>query len=145
MRQPKSEHDLRGQIDDVVDIRDIRLPWPMASRTTLPDGLVVGLFAGIGGLEAGFQKQGYHPAMLCEADPAARSVLAKRFPDVLITEDIRTLDALPASNIVTAGFPCQDLSQVGRCRGVRGPNSGLVDTLLDLLRLRGRPPKMVDS
>ncbi len=99
---------------------------------------VAGLFAGIGGLERGFHEQGHRSVLLCDADDRARAVLANRFPKVRISDDVRALGMLPKCDVLTAGFPCQDLSQVGRRRGISGPNSGLIDVVLDLLR-KARP------
>ncbi len=104
------------------------LPAPSASQL-----VVAGLFAGIGGLEQGFQDHGHHCVLLCEADARAREVLALRFPKVRLSEDVRDLKVLPKCDVLTAGFPCQDLSQVGRRQGISGPNSGLIDVVLDLL------------
>lgn len=99
---------------------------------------VTGLFAGIGGLERGFHQHGHRSVLLCDADDRARAVLANRFPKVRISDDVRALSELPECDVLTAGFPCQDLSQVGRRQGISGPNSGLIDFVLDLLR-KARP------
>jgi DNA (cytosine-5)-methyltransferase 1 len=99
---------------------------------------VTGLFAGIRGLEEGFRQAGHSSAMLCEADPFARHVLSRHFPDAEITTDVTKLDALPSCDVLTAGFPCQDLSQVGRRAGIAGPNSGLIESVFDLLRQQRR-------
>jgi DNA (cytosine-5)-methyltransferase 1 len=104
---------------------------------------VVGLFAGVGGLERGFELAGHQSRMLCEFDPAARHVLKRHFADAEITEDVRTLNGLPDCDVLTAGFPCQDLSQVGRRKGIAGPNSGLVGSLLTLLKSKSKAPKWV--
>lgn len=104
---------------------------------------VVGLFAGVGGLERGFEQAGHHSKMLCEFDPAARHVLKRHFAKAKITEDVRALKELPDCDVLTAGFPCQDLSQVGRRKGITGPNSGLVGSLLALLRAKTKAPKWV--
>jgi DNA (cytosine-5)-methyltransferase 1 len=94
---------------------------------------VVGLFAGIGGIELGLHEVGYSTELLCEIDEAAGRVLAERFPNVELVRDVRELDHLPAAEIVAAGFPCQDLSQAGRTAGIRGQNSGLVDEVFRLV------------
>lgn len=94
---------------------------------------VAGLFAGVGGLEQGFHDEGHQSVLLCDADQRAREVLALRFPRAALSDDVRALKALPECDVLTAGFPCQDLSQVGRRRGISGPNSGLIDVVLDLL------------
>lgn len=96
---------------------------------------VVGLFAGIGGLELGLERAGHRTTLLCEIDEAAKAVLAKRFPGVPLVEDVRSLQRLPqGTTLVAAGFPCQDLSQAGKTNGINGRNSGLVDQVFRLLR-----------
>jgi DNA (cytosine-5)-methyltransferase 1 len=95
---------------------------------------VAGLFAGIGGLELGFHKVGARTELLCEIWEPARTVLKERFPGVDLRSDIRDLDVLPPTDVVTAGFPCTDLSQAGRTAGIHGRESGLVKYLFKLLR-----------
>jgi site-specific DNA-cytosine methylase len=73
---------------------------------------VVGLFAGIGGFELGFQRSGHEATMLCEVWEPAQNVLRTRFPDVPLEPDVRELRSLPASDVVAAGFPCTDLSHL---------------------------------
>src|SRR5689334_7652711 len=87
---------------------------------------VAGLFAGVGGIERGLERSGGHPELLCERWGPARSVLAAHWPGVPLHDDVRTLTALPDVDVVTAGFPCQDLSQAGRTAGISGERSGLV-------------------
>ena len=108
-----------------------------------PKLLVAGIFAGVGGFEEGFRQAGHASTMLCEFDPAARHVLARRFENTEITEDVRALTRLPDCAVLTAGFPCQDLSQVGRRRGIAGPNSGLIESVFKLLKESSRGPQWV--
>jgi len=108
--------------------------------TTATTGSVVGLFAGIGGIEQGLAQSGHHTELLCEVDPGALAVLADKMPDARRHDDIRTLRSLPKVDIVAGGFPCQDLSQAGRTAGIAGERSGLVDHALRLVRRqRGGP------
>jgi DNA (cytosine-5)-methyltransferase 1 len=105
---------------------------------------IAGIFAGIGGLEKGFRDRGHESLLLCESDERARQVLASKFPGVHLAEDVRELRTLPNCDVLTAGFPCQDLSQVGRRQGITGPNSGLIDVVLSLLeRARSGPTWVV--
>lgn len=104
---------------------------------------VTGLFAGIGGLEEGFRQASHESAMLCEVDPTARRVLGKHFPDAELTDDVNTLKGLPQCDVLTAGFPCQDLSQVGRRQGITGPNSGLIGKVFELLARQESLPKWI--
>lgn len=94
---------------------------------------VAGLFAGIGGIEMGLHAAGHRTEFLCECDDSARLVLADHFPDVPLACDIAKLRELPDVDVVTAGFPCQDLSQAGNTVGIRGTRSGLVDQVFRLL------------
>ncbi len=104
---------------------------------------VVGLFAGIGGLEVGFARAGHRTSLLCEIDERAVAVLRARLPDVPGHADVRELPDLPAdTDVVTAGFPCQDLSQAGRTRGIDGLRSSLVGEVFRLLS-RSRVPHVV--
>ncbi|WP_348652942.1 DNA (cytosine-5-)-methyltransferase [Polyangium sp. y55x31] len=99
---------------------------------------VAGLFAGIGGLELGLAKAGHEASLLCEIEPGARAVLQTRLPEVRLHDDICSLPALPAgTELVAAGFPCQDLSQAGKTVGIEGTRSGLVGEVFRLLR--GQP------
>jgi DNA (cytosine-5)-methyltransferase 1 len=98
---------------------------------------IAGLFAGIGGFELGMMAAGHRAELLCEISPTARAVLAHRFGDIPIVEDIARLEDLPAAiELVTAGFPCQDLSQAGRAAGLAGRRSGLVGEIFRLLEKR---------
>ncbi len=95
---------------------------------------VVGLFAGIGGIELGLSKTGHSTLMLCENDAGAGAVLDAKFPDIPRVEDVRELDRLPrGTDLLAAGFPCQDLSQAGDTRGIGGARSGLVGEVFRLL------------
>src|SRR3974390_1654900 len=106
---------------------------PTAKERGQRELTVTGLFAGIGGLEEGFRQAGYKSVMLCESDSLARGVLKKHFQDAELTCDVGTLKGLPPCDVLAAGFPCQDLSQVGRRRGITGPNSGLIGKVFELL------------
>lgn len=108
--------------------------------------VIAGLFAGIGGIELGLHRAGHNTALLCENDPAAVCVLRNRFPGVRIHEDVRTLERLPQNaTLVTAGFPCQDLSQAGMTKGIRGGRSGLVSEVFRLLENQKVPLVLLEN
>lgn len=111
---------------------------PDSRRATLR---VVGLFAGIGGLELGLHEAGHRTELLCEIEPTAQSVLAAHFPGVPLTGDVRELRDLPEADLIAAGFPCQDLSQAGRTAGIDGVKSGVVGELFRLLEDDRRDPR----
>ncbi|MCV7374193.1 DNA (cytosine-5-)-methyltransferase [Mycolicibacterium arabiense] len=94
---------------------------------------VAGLFAGIGGLELGMAAGGHHATLMVENNPAAMHVLRRRFPDVKLEADVRDVHRLPkGTDVLVAGFPCQDLSSVGRKTGITGARSSLVGEALRL-------------
>lgn len=92
-----------------------------------------GLFAGIGGVELGLERAGGRTELLCEWWEPAQQVLREQWSDVALHGDVRDLQALPDVDVVTAGFPCTDLSQAGRMHGITGQNSGLVGEVFRLL------------
>lgn len=107
---------------------------------------VAGLFAGIGGLELGFSRAGHEAVHLCEIWAPARAVLDRKFPDVPKSGDISKLDDLPAdTQVITAGFPCQDLSQAGRTHGIEGSRSGLVSNVFRLIDKRRVPVVVLEN
>lgn len=96
---------------------------------------VAGLFAGIGGLEIGLSRAGHSAVMLNEILPAAQAVLRARFSESEITSDVCELKSLSSEvELITAGFPCQDLSQAGQTRGIAGSRSGLISEVFRLVR-----------
>lgn len=100
---------------------------------------IVGLFAGIGGLEVGFGQAGHKTIMTSEILPAARAVLERRLPQTELVGDVREVKALPAgTDAIVAGFPCQDLSQAGLTAGLDGDRSGLVEEIFRLMA-KSRP------
>ena len=94
---------------------------------------VLDLFSGIGGFSLGLEKTGgFETVAFCEIEEFPRKVLNKHWPNVPIYEDVRnvTAERLRADGIVpdviTGGFPCQDISVAGNQAGIgEGTRSGL--------------------
>ncbi len=108
---------------------------------------VVGLFAGIGGIEAGLARAGFFMRGLCELDDAATLVLQERFPALNggLWRDVRDLDKLPETDLLSAGFPCQDLSQAGRKAGISGSQSSLVEHVFRLVDQARIPTVLLEN
>jgi DNA (cytosine-5)-methyltransferase 1 len=67
-------------------------------------------------------------------------VLRANFKGIPCERDVRELRSLPDSiELLTAGFPCQDLSQAGLTAGIGGKRSGLVEEVFRLLDRRRVP------
>ena len=92
---------------------------------------VLDLFSGIGGFSVGLEATGMKTVAFCEPEPYCQKVLKKNWPEVPIYDDVRelTADRLVRDgirvDIITGGFPCQDISVAGRQAGIEGERSGL--------------------
>lgn len=101
----------------------------MSGDRTFPDELVVGsLFSGSGGLDLGVEAAllnagatSVRVAWVADVDPGARKILAHRFPGVPNLGDVTKVDwtAVEPVDVITGGFPCQDVSQAGLRAGLR--------------------------
>ena len=91
------------------------------------------LFAGAGGGILGGQLLGWRTICAVERDAYAAQVLAQRQNDGIfkpfpIWSDIKTFDGGPWAgriDIISGGFPCQDISIAGKGKGIKGEKSGL--------------------
>lgn len=74
----------------------------------------------------------------CEIEDYCRKVLSQNFPNIPIFTDVRELhptDVIPRDGVIhliTAGFPCQDLSVAGNQAGIEADRSGLFFQILRL-------------
>ena len=92
------------------------------------------LFTGAGGLEMGVQsvlpgRTLWHS----DIDPGACKVIEHRWPDVPNLGDIACIDwsAVPRVDVLTGGFPCQDVSTAGARAGLKkGTRSGLFHEMM---------------
>lgn len=86
------------------------------------------LFAGIGGIELGLEMtEGFKTLWQVEIDSYAQKVLRLRFPESELFEDVRLVgkDNLKRVDLLCGGFPCQDISNAGKRKGIEGERSGL--------------------
>jgi DNA (cytosine-5)-methyltransferase 1 len=85
------------------------------------------LFAGIGGIDLGFERAGFKTSWQVEIDPYCQRVLERHFPDAERFNDVRTVGVGELARVdgIAAGFPCQDISNAGLKAGIRGARSGL--------------------
>jgi len=101
---------------------------------------VLDLFSGIGCFSLGMERSGgFKTVAFCEIEEFPRKVLAKHWPKVPVYHDIRNLsgDVLRRDGIsvdvITGGFPCQDISLAGRMQGLEGEKSGLWEEYFRLI------------
>jgi DNA (cytosine-5)-methyltransferase 1 len=93
------------------------------------------LFAGIGGFDLGLERAGIPTAWQVEIEPRCRSVLRRHFPAALQAEDIETLrpGQLERVDVITGGFPCQDVSVAGARAGLAGDRTGLFYRMMEVI------------
>lgn len=110
---------------------------------------VLDLFSGIGGFSLGLERTGgFETVAFCEIDPDRRADLARMWPGVSQYDDVLTLNANEVENIdvITAGFPCQDISIAGRRAGINGERTGLFSEVIRLIsQIRPRYAIMENS
>ena len=98
---------------------------------------VLDLFSGIGGFSYAAERLvgGFETTQFVEIDTYCQRVLRKNF-NVPIHDDIKTFNAKEGQfQVITAGFPCQDVSIAGRQDGIgEGTRSGLFFEVLRLAR-----------
>ena len=87
------------------------------------------LFSGYGGLDLAVTAvTGAEVAWHCEWDDAPSKILEKNFPGIPNYRDVSKVDfsQVEQVEILTGGFPCQDLSLAGKRAGLKdGTRSGL--------------------
>ncbi|MDH7787678.1 DNA (cytosine-5)-methyltransferase 1 [Ochrobactrum sp. 19YEA23] len=98
---------------------------------------VLDLFSGIGGFSLGLERTGgFETVAFCEMKPHAQAVLAKNFPGVPCHGDVTTYEFHEGeADVITAGFPCQDLSFAGAGAGLSGSRSGLYREVIRAIRV----------
>lgn len=102
------------------------------------------LFSGIGGFELGLERAIPNSKTIwqCEQNKFARKVLNKHWKDVPIYDDIKEMKhgTIDIVDIICGGFPCQDISQAGKGKGIaNGERSGLwfeMLRIIDMVRPR---------
>lgn len=97
------------------------------------------LFSGIGGFALGLQKAGIklNKHYFSEIEPHAISVYQKHFPNAKGLGDVKTIESfskIGQIDLVTFGFPCQDLSTAGKGKGFDGTRSVLFYAATQIIR-----------
>lgn len=99
------------------------------------------LFCGAaGGWTLGLHRAGWTTVAACEVDPWRRAVFSHNWPEVVMFDDVRTLDAgllagLGPIDAIVGSPPCQDASTANaKGKGVDGERTGLFFDAVRLVR-----------
>lgn len=105
----------------------------------------IDLFAGIGGIRMGFEKNGFKTVFSNDYDPYCKATYDINFKDAKLTvADITKVKSgdLPKFDVLCAGFPCQPFSIAGYRRGFLDTGRG--DLFFEIVRiLRDKKPAVV--
>ena len=98
---------------------------------------VLDLFSGIGGFSLGLERAGtFETVGFVEIDPVCQAVLAKHWPGVPCSPDIRSREFVRGeADVIVGGFPCQDISYAGKRAGLAGERSGLFWEMVRAIRV----------
>ena len=102
------------------------------------------LFSGIGGFALAclmanevLKKDLFQTVAFCEIEEFCRRVLTKNFHGIPVLDDVKQFNPTEflepcgrGIDLITAGFPCQDLSHAGRQAGIHADRSGLFFEIL---------------
>jgi len=96
------------------------------------------LFLGIGGFTLGLLQAGFEfdKHYFSEIDKYATKIYKQHFPEAIELGDVSRIDGtkLGRIDLITFGFPCQDLSIAGKRKGLGGSRSGLFFEATRLIR-----------
>ncbi len=101
-------------------------------------------FSGIGGFELGIENAAKELGIatecvgFSEVDKFAISVYERHFPNARNYGDIKQIntDELPDFDLLVGGFPCQDVSIIGKRAGLAGERTGLFYELARILKAK---------
>lgn len=91
------------------------------------------LFSGIGGFDLAAKQCGIETLWNCEILKKSRQVLST-IDNALQYDNIKTLEKPQYVDIISGGFPCQDISIAGNGTGIFGEKSSLFFQMLRIIR-----------
>ncbi len=107
---------------------------------------VMDLFSGIGGFSLGLENTGsFETVAFCENNKERWPILNKHWPHVDIIPDVRRITDGYLVDLVTAGFPCQDISLAGKGAGLAGNRSRLFWRIIRTAGMVGWPRLLLEN
>lgn len=88
---------------------------------------VASFFAGVGGIDTGFEEAGFEVIWANEFDKYAAETYSMNFNNQLVVDDIRNVKAtdIPDFDVMIGGFPCQAFSVAGYRKGFEDERGNL--------------------
>lgn len=109
---------------------------------------VVSLFSGIGGLDKGFEKEGYNIIWANDFDKYAVETYKANFKNEIVCGDINSipLNEIPDFDVLIGGFPCQPFSLMGARKGFEEARGTLFFRIAEIIKdkiEKGKKPKAI--
>lgn len=106
---------------------------------------VISLFSGCGGMDLGFQKEGYKIVFANDIEPSVKDTYQHNLRHEIKIADIRTFNKsdIPEAEIVIAGIPCQPFSNAGNRQSTKDTDGNLFLQVLEVITAQPKRPKVV--
>lgn len=87
----------------------------------------ISLFSGCGGMDLGFEKEGFDIVWAIDSDFNACETYRNHFRKKVVNRDIVEIDfsKVPDCDVILGGFPCQDFSVIWSRQGIHGRRGDL--------------------
>ena len=96
---------------------------------------VVSLFAGIGGIDLGFEFAGFNTIWANDFDKFAVQTYKANVNNNIVYGDIREVqDTIPQHDVLVGGFPCQPFSTLGKLKGFEDDRGTLFFIIKEILK-----------
>ena len=106
---------------------------------------VLGLFAGCGGLDYGFQQEGFEIVYANDIEKNIKDTYEYNLKHPIDINDISKVNksGIPDGDVVLAGIPCQPFSNAGNRKSTKDKDGNLFLEVIDLILKQRKPPKVV--
>lgn len=109
---------------------------------------VVSLFSGIGGLDQGFEKNGFEIVWANDFDKYAVKTYKENYKNNIVLGDINDipLDEIPDCDVLIGGFPCQPFSMMGQKKGFEDTRGTLFFRIVEIINdkiKKNKKPKVI--
>lgn len=108
---------------------------------------VAGFFAGVGGIELGFQQAGFEPTFANEIDKYSCTTYRLNHKHHLVEADIADIPVTLSEKVgvLVGGFPCQAFSIAGYRKGFEDPRGEVYWTFHNIIRENLPPVIMLEN
>jgi DNA (cytosine-5)-methyltransferase 1 len=115
----------------------------MANSKTVPK--VIGLFSGCGGLDYGFQQQGFKIVYANDIEKNVKATYEYNLKHEIDINDLRNVEKakIPQGDVILAGIPCQPFSSAGNRESTNTSDGNLFLQVTEVIKSQNKKPKVV--